>query len=285
MFSFALATSAKNDDHVSTRIMPLQVTDTLSKDPTHSMALQSASGGGHLQRVGEDLRLVLKEADNMTAVIRDPLSVHMGIDMVPHAAMKSALPRFAVVLVNMTDTQDTTPDTFQVMAIELKELVQISPHGQLTYRIDVIDADLGRGAQAGDGQLAAQVESVAYPEMNIDNLASEVTALTEVDILQQELGMAPKRGAPDAFQQASVLIDLVDAADAGHRHESIRHMAETGELTHNINKFLANSGDVKPQGVLTIGWMLPWSLWAWICCPTFFILTPYLIPLWVFCCI
>lgn len=282
MLSFALATSANNDhDQSSTRIMPLQVTDTLAKDPAHSMALQSASGGGLLRRVGEDLQLVLKDADNMTAVIRDPLSVHMGIDMVPHAAMRSAFPRFAVVLANMTDTQDTTPDNFQVMTIELKELIQIAPHGQLTYRIDVIDADLGRGAHAGDEQLAAQMSG----ETNVDNLASQVSALTKADTMEQELGAAPKRGAPDSFQQASMLIDLVDPADMGRRHESIRHMAETGELTHNINKFLANSGDVKPQGVLTIGWMLPWSLWAWICCPTFFILTPYLIPLWVFCCI
>lgn len=273
-----------SDDVIAKQAMPLSIAGALGHE-SNVMALQATdlTGGSFQPNVGTQAHiephyhLRLNNADNMTAVIRDPLKAGLGIEMVPHAAIKAALPAFALVLANLTGTAAIERESFQVVAVMIKEL-EIAPNGEMTYKVELIDSDVARGTDPStlfsDETVAASDQA---PGVSIANLASPDLQLVDA---------SPKRQVPDSFRQATVLIDLVAAHDDTSNPISIRHMTETGELARNINKFITSPEDaVNPQGVLTIGWMLPWSLWAWICCPTFLILTPWAIPLWVFCCI
>lgn len=273
-----------SDDAIAKQAMPLSIADALGHE-SNVMALQATdlTGGSFEPHLGKQahierhFHLRLNDADNMTAVIRDPLKAGLGIEMVPHAAMKAALPAFAVILANLTGTAAIERESFQVLAVMIKAL-DIAPNGEMTYKVEILDSDIARGANP-----SALIPGGTVPASK--QLPVAVTDLASPDLATVDA--SPKREVPESFKQATVLIDLVGAHDETSNPISIRHMAETGELARNINKFITTAPEdaVNPQGVLTIGWMLPWSLWAWICCPTFFILTPWAIPLWVFCCI
>jgi len=267
-------------------VMPIEMRDQLGGNP-NALALQAAAGGGYinrLERVGNRCRLILKNADNMTAVMRDPLQAGMGIEMVPHLAIQTVLPRFAVVLANLTESAETTPDSFQVFTVQINKL-EVAAQGQLVYNVDIMDSDVARDVSSAPLPASITSASEEIP-VDITNFASNALTANDTDEAEEKR-FNPKRSVPESFNQATLLIDLVESDSNADHPLSIQHMAETGELAHNIKKFMSSGTEdqVKAHGVLTIGWMLPWSLWAWICCPTFFILTPYLVPLWVFCCI
>jgi len=274
------AIGASYDTNDDKKAMPLTMSETLGD--VHVMALQAAAGGGQLENKAGCMHLTLKNADNMTAVVRDPMKAELGIEMIPHAAMTVALPAFAIMLANLTSTEEATPDSFQVISVHLKELVQIQADGQLTYKVEIIDTDIARGVMPtlpSQDDIDVIISSEKLP-VDMINLAKQV----EPGAAELALSGAPKRNVPEAFLQGTLLIDLTDPADA--HPTSLRRMAEKGELAHSINKFFLNPDEVvKGQGVMTIGWMLPWSLWAWVCCPTFFVLMPWAVPLWVFCCV
>jgi len=267
----------------SDKVMPLETVDHL--DVSSLLALQAAAGGGIFKQVDDELHLIMHKAEDKTAVMPDPRKPELGIQMVPHQEMASAFPAFAVMLANLTGEPVAANDTvnaasFQVISLMLHDLVDIAD-GQLTYKVSVIDSDLGRGSPVVKTPAAVEPAS----GLVIENLATKPTE-TYSKALSEFLSGPPRSIPSGHIKEASLLIDLVKPEDTEHQHMCLKNMAESGDLSYNIHKYLANpEQEVKAQGVMTIGWMLPFSLWAWVCCPTFFILTPWAVPLWVFCCI
>jgi len=247
--------------------------------PTGTIAFQTASNGGMLQKSVDvdgavELSLTLHGVPNITAVLED---VHnpetAGAKMAPTNTIQYTLPTFAVLFAS--NDNDNTPDAYTTNASSA-----VAPQLYSVIALDLL-------------------ELISYEEEDYDPTNSDATLCTirykvahNVDKISG-LPIEESTLYSQSFTEAALLIDLVDAEDISvpesRRNMTLGHMAKTGELAYNVDKLKdpnsANSIAVQAQGVLTIGWMVPFSLWSWVCCPAWIIVCPICIPTILICCV
>jgi len=248
--------------------------------PSGTIAFQTASNGGMLQKSVDvdgavQLSLTLHGVPNITAVLEDAHNPETaGAKMAPTNTIQFTLPKFAVLFAsddnddspdaayNINASSDVAPQLYSVIALDLLELISYEEEDYNPTNPEVT--------------LCTVRYKVAHNVDNISGLTIEESSINS-----------------QSFTEAALLIDLVNAEDISipesRRNMTLSHMAKTGELAYNVDKLKdpnsANSIAVQAQGVLTIGWMFPFSLWSWICCPAWITVCPACIPTILICCV
>jgi len=255
---------------------PVTILSEITKQDENSIAMLSIPDGGRMSwcRSSGSVYLHLPNSGQRMNVVAPspPYNItrpeDLTIKFAGHNAVESVFPTTAILFTNESCTRNETH--FRLFTLTMLDLVTEPEDEHLIYKVQI---------------------------RNVSRTLKEETEEMSVDDLFYS------RGADDVMRRSSVsfptgtmmmdLIDIYDTSiDEDRKQYTLAHMAESGELTYNADRFARSVGEggdyVTAQGVLTLWLLGPFSIPlypAFIVCCAFSLLIWYTIQPFLFCCI
>lgn len=255
---------------------PVTILSEITKQDENSIAMLSLPDGGRMSRCRSSGSVYLhlpNSGQRMNVVAQSPpynitRPEDLTIKFAGHNALASVFPTTAILFTNESCTRNET--NFRLFTLTMLDLVTEPEDEHLIYKVEIRNATR---------TLNLETEQVAVDELFYTRGADDVMSQSAV-----------------SFPTGTMMMDLIDIHDGSIDEErkqyTLAHMADTGELTYNADRFarsVADGGDyVTAQGVLTLWLLGPFSIPlypAFIVCCAFSLLIWYTIQPFLFCCI
>lgn len=221
--------------------------------PSDSLASQVAFSGGAMQYAQEasNFYLTLHGPSDKMMVAKDPTDPTTA-RMVDQRIVSDTFPRFAVLVINNSDTRTTTPDiTFMSMIVrqQIAEAVDGKNGERTTYEVELWNHDINNSTGT-----AGLVPASDLGEIHFN------AGMLMVDLV---------------FEAGSELSSMVNnfetlfhSAQEGANIRSLKHMVDHNGLRLGpaVPQFSANGTEVRAQGLFTTAFLGPFNAWAWACC-------------------
>jgi len=161
---------------------------------------------------------------------------------VQYHAIRDALPRFAVLVTNNSETESSMPD-MKFASMNLLEITDKTSDGSITYKVNVLNHDINNNGIASPG------DELGHHDFRLGMVIIDLTP----------------QGLVTPSNTAAITTDQTDEFNS----RSLKHLVESDGLQFGpvpVPMDANNTAEVRAQGVWSTAFLGPFNAWAWICC-------------------